>query len=368
MTRKLFQPGGPLGIRDLGNDQYRMDITIPKDADGRVARECPSVHCSPAYFKVKPGTGITRGQVVAFCPYCRHEAEPNGFATREQVRYAKDLAIREAHKGVEALVKDALGMGSSGKRSLGGGLISMTMKYKPGTLPHVRRPFEDEVRRDAVCPHCTLDHTVFGLATWCADCGEDIFLSHVQAELEVTRSMVSDVERRGALLGTRVAAKDLENCLEDAVSIFEAALKAMTRRRFSARGESPEQVETRLRKLGNTFQNIARTQEQLAELFGVAGTDNVDWTSLQQAFEKRHPITHNLGVVDRKYLERAQAAERQGREVRITEAEVEALLVAVSVAVGAIHAQLFPAAKRGMTGGDESHLPPQDPLRGDPCL
>ena len=98
MTHKLFQSGGPLGVRDLGNDQYQMHITIPNDPDGRLARECPNSECSPAYFKVKPGTGISGGQTLAYCPYCRHGAKPNEFATREQVRYAdlRAAAVRQS--------------------------------------------------------------------------------------------------------------------------------------------------------------------------------------------------------------------------------------------------------------------------------
>lgn len=64
---------------------------------------------------------------------------------------------------------------------------------------------------------------------------------------------------------------------------------------------------------------------------------------LDAAFEKRHPITHNLGVVDRKYLERAQAAERHGREVRIVATEIEQMLTALSEAIGFMHAALFPS-------------------------
>lgn len=93
--RKLFQPGGDLGVQDLGGDRYRMNISVPRDLDGRMARECPDADCSPGYFKVKPGTGITGRQLQAYCPYCRHAAEPNDFATEEQQRYAKDLVMRE---------------------------------------------------------------------------------------------------------------------------------------------------------------------------------------------------------------------------------------------------------------------------------
>ncbi|MEJ2347561.1 MAG: hypothetical protein P8090_19680 [Gammaproteobacteria bacterium] len=109
MKKGLFKEGGPLGVKNLGNDQYRLSITIPKDQDGRIARECPNSECSPAYFKVTPGTGITDGQESAFCPYCRHAAEPTDFTTQEQIRYAQDMAIREAHGGIDEMVKDALG-------------------------------------------------------------------------------------------------------------------------------------------------------------------------------------------------------------------------------------------------------------------
>ncbi len=115
--------------------------------------------------------------------HCRYEAEPDDFTTQEQIRYAKDFALREIHKGFDEMIRDTLRLGTSGKRKMGGEFLSIEMSYKPGTLPNVRPPFEDEVRRDIVCPHCTLDQTVFGLATWCSDCGEDIFLTYVEVEL-----------------------------------------------------------------------------------------------------------------------------------------------------------------------------------------
>jgi hypothetical protein len=148
-------------MRSSGNDQFQMSITIPKDGDGRVARECPNSLCSPAYFKVTPGTGITEGQELAYCPYCRHEAEPSDFCTQEQVRYAKDIAFKEAQSGIDTMIKDALGLGPSGKRKIGGDFISMEMSYKPGTPISVRRPYEDEVRQDVVCPYCVPSTRLF---------------------------------------------------------------------------------------------------------------------------------------------------------------------------------------------------------------
>lgn len=193
MAKKIFREGGPLKIRRTGPDLYTMNVSIPPDSEGRIARGCPVADCSPGYFKVKPGTGITESQPRAFCPYCRHAAEPGDFATKEQRRFAKDIVMREAHEGIERVLKDSLGLGSSGKRTFGGGFLSIEMEYKPGSKSIIRRPVEEPLRRDLTCPGCGLDQSVFGLATWCADCGLDIFLTHVEAELAVVHRMLGDI-------------------------------------------------------------------------------------------------------------------------------------------------------------------------------
>lgn len=62
---------------------------------------------------------------------------------------------------------------------------------------------------------------------------------------------------------------------------------------------------------------------------------------LSSAFDKRRPITHNLGIIDRKYLERVRSAEDEGKEVLVSVDEVEAA-IAVSLKVfGWVHSTLF---------------------------
>jgi len=336
MTGKLFREGGPLKVRRTGRDRYTMSVQIPQDAEGRFARECPDEACSPGYFKVKHRTGITGGQTEAFCPYCRQAAAPEDFTTKEQLRFARDRVMREAHDGIDRMIKSTLGLNASNRRSLGrGGPLSMEISYKRGTRPAVRRPFEDQVRRDVICPHCGLDHSVYGLATWCADCGADIFLTHVDTELAVVTAMLGDVNRRREALGKRIAAKDLENCLEDTVSIFETVLKIIVRRTLRERGATPEEADQAFHKIGNCFQNVERTAEYLSEKFHIPelpGLSAAERDRLSQIFEKRHPITHNLGVVDRKYLEKAAAAAEEGREVSVTPEEItEAMAMAQRV-------------------------------------
>jgi len=345
MRNGIFKEGGPHKIKLSGRDEYTMSVRMPTDIDGLIGRECPDSSCSPGYFKVKLGTGITDGQVEAYCPYCRKADEPSGFMTKSQVEYAKDVVLREAGKGISEMFENALALGPSRKKQFGKGPISLEISYKPGHLPPARPPIEEGLRRDITCPKCGLEHAVFGLANWCPDCGSDIFLAHVGKEFEVVRNMLGDVERRHKQLGARVAVRDVENALEDIVSIFEAALRAMTRRHLKNSGMSDEDLEDVLRKrIGNKYQNVQLAAEVSEHELGVKlfeDYDNGEVETFRLTFEKRHPITHNLGVVDRKYLEKVRSGELEGRDVPVTVEEIESSMKFSSQVLQKLHSRLF---------------------------
>lgn len=346
MTHSLFEEGGPHDIRKTGLEEYTMHVSIPSNEDGRTARECPNANCSPGYFKVKVGTGIIDGQISAFCPYCRTESENGDFTTSEQLRYAKDVLSNEVDEGITNIVKDIFGMDSSGKKTYGGGLVSMELSLKPASKQVPLRPFEEELRRDVTCPYCSLDQSVYGLATWCADCGKDIFLTHVESELAVVRTMLGDIDRRRGSFGARVAAKDLENCLEDMVSIFEAVLKALAGRFLRQSGKPENEVEVFFRKIGNSFQSIERSGNVLQTELGLQLSEDEtkkEVEELSQIFEKRHAITHNLGVVDKKYLEKVRTEEKEGREVLVSMQEISRAIELSSKIFHSLHSRMFAA-------------------------
>ena len=117
MSNSILDDGGDFQTRKVGPDQYEMHIPIPTN-DGLVGRECPNAECSPGYFKVKLGTGLTEGQVLAYCPYCRQEGEPNDFTTQAQIDYALSVLKNEVVKGIDKSFQKALGLGSSHKKHL----------------------------------------------------------------------------------------------------------------------------------------------------------------------------------------------------------------------------------------------------------
>lgn len=350
MGNSLFKEGGYHNIKRTGQDEYTMNVQIPTDADGFLGRECPDSTCSPGYFKVKPGTGITEGQEEAYCPYCRRVDEPNSFITKAQIEYSKNVVLREAEKGISDMIENALGLGSSRKKRLGGDFISMELTYKPGRLSQIRPLFEEELRRDVTCPSCGLEHSVFGLANWCPDCGGDIFLVHVEAEFAVVKSMLGDVKRRREQLGARVAARDVENALEDTVSIFEAVLRVMTRRYMKNLGISDEDIEDVLKKrVGNKYQSVQRASEVCKQEFNIELFEHCskrEVETFRQTFEKRHPITHNLGIIDRKYLEKVRSGELKGRDVPVAVEEIESAIAFSIQVLKNLHSHLFKPDKK----------------------
>jgi hypothetical protein len=155
--------------------------------------------------------------------------------------------------------------------------------------------------------------------------------------------MLSDVERRREQLGGRIAAKDIENCLEDTVSIFEGVLRILARRHLLKAGTKAEELEQFFKKAGNAFQNLKRSDEIFQRELGIRLLEclsDEESAQLSDAFDKRHPITHNLGVIDRKYLERARSAEEEGKEVLVSVEEVGAAIAASIKVFGWVHHSL----------------------------
>lgn len=350
---RAFREGGPYRTRRMPGDNYQMSVSVPLDADGMRGSECPDEECAPRYFKVRPGTGITEGQEVLWCPYCRREGHPEDFITRAQWRYAIRIAEREVLRGVHRMLGSALGLDARGSRTIGGGFLTVKLSLPRPRLMSPSAPREEELRREMRCPVCTLEHAVFGFAVWCPDCGFDIFLCHLAAEWEAVRSALAAVDRRREEHGSRVAANDVENALEDMVSIFEAALKVTVRRFLLAKGlPEGEVVEILDRKVRNGFQSITRAEELLRNIAGVElllGEDAAEVARVKLVFEKRHAITHNRGVVDEKFITRTGLGAR-GREVAPSAAEVEQAIAFARRVVERVYSGLFPEAVKVTLG------------------
>ncbi len=315
-------------MRHLDRLGSQFSISIPPDDEGLIGRECPVVACE-GYFKIQPGTGLKGENLPCHCPYCGHEAGQNKFFTKAQVEYAKSVVL---NKVTDALLKDLKGLefNHPPRGSFGIG-ISMKVTGQPRPIHYYR---EKKLETEVVCDQCTLRYTIYGVFGYCPDCGVHNSLQILNKNLDLVEKLLTVAKTQDAA----VAQNLIENALEDCVSAFDGFGRE-TGRAFSSKATKPEKaVEIR-------FQNISNARERVRELFGVDFASNItadDWTEVQRAFQKRHLLSHKMGVVDETYLSATgETRSLLGRKIPLAGAEIAELVVRLR----ALGLELFRALK-----------------------
>jgi rubredoxin len=303
----------------IAQGQDEFFFPLEPDEDGMIGRECPQQDCQPRYFKIAPqelppdsddiGESGTAAMLPdhLYCPYCGHQGGLQQFTSRDQARWAQSLMVR----GIQQISREIL-------RDL----------YPPGPLPSVRHYAEKKLKRAVECDQCGTKYAVYGIAVFCPNCGEGNLGLHLQRSIETIKVLLSaklEIETEG---GKEAGYHLLGNCLEDCVSLFEGFLKVIYSQALQA-SLTPEQRQKRLRGLGNAFQNPTRAENIIKSDLGWSlfeGIEDPDRAFLELQFAKRNVITHNLSLVDERFLKQVSTWQSTGQDVEITPEEIERLL------------------------------------------
>lgn len=289
--------------RNLGNLGTQFSIPMEPDDDGYLGRECPVKECL-GYFKITPGTGI-KGPAPCHCPYCGHEGDQNTFFTQEQLDYAKSIVLR---KVTDALHQDLKSLEFDHKPVSFG--IGLSLKVKASAPLPIRHYREKELETTVVCDHCTLRYAIYGVFGWCPDCGIhnslQVLIKNLElAKRELALSVTAEQELADHLVG---------DALENAVSAFDGFGRELCKRKS---------VEIR-------FQNLAGARRKVHEALGFDFADGLrpdEWQTACCAFQKRHLLAHNMGVIDDEYVHKVNDPSAVvGRRITLTKVEVEACL------------------------------------------
>jgi len=308
-----------------GNDIF--DIPLRADKDGMVGRECPNKECQPKYFKISLTTPdeISKkienfSQINLTCPYCGLVGSIQHYHTRSQIQMIESIVFRDVAKTIQNVLEDTFKpMPTSSKD-----FFSISIEYKPGQLPSVRHYVEQKLKSTVVCDNCGYNYAVYGISFHCPLCGMGNMLQHLNRSVDIIKVLLAEHERITQERGSEVGQQMVGNALEDVVGLFEGFLKHIyiheIKRRYSG-----EKTESKIAKIGTTFQRIEGGDELFSKdldfaLF--AGTKQDDVTFLQEQFLKRHVLIHNLGLVDQKYIEKAQVYQKQGVELDVKPADV----------------------------------------------
>jgi hypothetical protein len=281
------------------------------------------------YFKIQFGTGLKGKDLPCHCPYCGHRASQNKFFTKEQIEYAKSVVL---NKVTDALLKDLKTLEFNHPPRGGFGIgISMKMTGRPRPIHYYR---ERKLETEVVCDQCTLRYTIYGVFGYCPDCGVHNSLQILNKNLDLVEKLLAVAKTQD----TAIAQNLIENALEDCVSAFDGFGREACRV-FSSKAIQPEKaIEIR-------FQNISNARDRVRELFAVDFASSLatdDWMKVQRAFQKRHLLSHKMGVVDEAYLSATgETRSLLRRKVPLAGAEIAELVVRVR----ALGLELFRALK-----------------------
>jgi len=297
-------------LRRLGNS---ISIPISADENGFTGRECPQSDCE-GYFKIKVGTGLKGESLPCHCPYCGHTAGHDHFWTKEQIEYAKSVAMRQItdalHKDLKKLEFDHKPDGVFG--------IGVSLKLNPGRPMPIHYYREKQLETEVVCSNCTLRYSVYGVFAFCPDCGQHNSLQILDKNLEVVGKLLELATGAEKAL----AEKLIENALEDCVSAFDGFRRELCRV-HSNRARNPAKAE----KIN--FQSLESARTGFLDLFGIDLSAEIapeEWRAAAIAFQKRHLVAHKLGVVDQDYVTKTGDTHAiVGRKIGIDADEVKEL-------------------------------------------
>lgn len=293
-------------LNQLGN---QFSISISPDEKGFTGRECPNDECL-SYFKIKFGTGLKGDSLLCHCPYCGYVESHDKFFTKEQIEYAKSVALNRI---TGALIKDLKKLEFEHRPQGCFGIgISLKVEGRPHPIHYYR---EKQLETEVVCDKCTLEYTIYGVFGFCPDCGVHNSVQIFNKNLDLAQKMITLASNQEQAIAEQL----IVNALEDCVSSFDGFGREICKT-YVNKAITPEKVETL------SFQNIERARDRVKELFSFdfsQGLNSNEWAFAIRCFHKRHLYAHKMGVADQSYIDLVGGPSALlGRKIQIQTDEV----------------------------------------------
>ena len=276
-----------------------MDIKIHPDTEGYTGRECPACE---KYFKIRFGTGLP-GEVDCHCPYCNEIASHNKFWTKQQIDYARSVAMNQITSQFLGQMKKMERKPDRNK------FMSIGITVSGSPTPIIRYQ-ENELEEKVTCENCTLEYTIYGIFGYCPDCGVHNSKQMANANFDLILKMLDLASQADGDISNKL----IENAMEDAISAFD--------------GFGREQCAGTYK--GISFQNIAKARDRILreqQLDISEGISPDEWSFVATQFQKRHLLAHKMGIIDEDYCRNTGTNPMLvGRKVSISKDDVECLM------------------------------------------
>lgn len=312
-----------------GHDQF--NVPLKPDEYGMIGRECPNEDCQPKYFKMSTSVpdklekkAESFSQIDVTCPYCGIIENMQSFHTRSQIKWIESMMFKDVAKAFQDTMKSAFKPSRPSAQSM----FSVNLSFRSGSLPSVRHYIEEKIKKIVECDSCKYNYAVYGISFHCPLCGEGNLAYHLQRGADIIKVLIEESERISNERGEEAGKQMIGNALEDVVSLFETFLKHIYH--YEIKKKLPkEEAESKIKKIRNTFQRIEGAERLFTNDLGINLYSHInpqDKRFLEEQFLKRHVLTHNLGLIDKKYQEKAKTYERQGAELEIKQEDVHKAL------------------------------------------
>jgi len=270
-------------------DEIDVRITLPTDSKGMLGRECP---VCKKYFKIKPGTGVKTSDCT--CPYCEHKDNSKAFTTKDQLEYAKSLAVNQVLGPIFRDFEDSL---KQLEHSSSEAFITFKVQTSGFEFP-IQYYTEKDLETDVVCDSCGLVFAVYGIFACCPDCSRLTSMSIFRKSLEAARKrlyVISKLQKEETELQEVI----LMDALAAGVSSFDSLGKRLAKEFPAYIPEKPK----------NLFQNLDALQEILAKTLSIQLSDLIakgEFENLYYLFQVRHISSHNFGEIDDDFIRKTK--------------------------------------------------------------
>lgn len=254
----------------MSRRKIKFTVEFPTD-EGFFGRECNNPKCGK-YFKVHEDSLNEE----MFCPYCAEDFHKENLLTKDQTKYAKDVAKEKAeqfiHEELDKMFKKTF-------------RNSKFFKYKSNKRQKKNiRPKYQEKKTDSefTCPYCECRFQVYGVFGYCPGCKkENILIYDANADF-ILKEIDNSTNKERAL----------RHAYSDIVSTFEIFCKN--------KSQGITSKTTR-------FQNIYETRRFFKTHLNVDILKDLTHTeelTFKRIFHKRHTYDHNDGIISERYVKK----------------------------------------------------------------
>lgn len=306
-------------------DGVKISIDLEIDDNGYLDRRCSSPECG-SNFKVMfdDWRNIVQDEIV-YCPLCRHDATSSEWNTPEQDRYIKEHATAYMQQQIgRALTNDSRQFNS--RQTNRKSLIKLSMSYRPGHIPiPVPASASDIMTQEFTCEECNCRYSSVGAAFFCPACGHNSILETFYCSIDTVKKTLEAIPTiHKALLESideNLAQNSVRQICENGLVKIISSFQRYTEARFLGLSNASQ---FKIRR--NLFQNLNESDSFWRQATSTGYTDILsanEFQSLLRYFQQRHLLSHQDGIVDQQYINRASFARFDvGQRLIVTEASV----------------------------------------------